>query len=121
MDFRRLKVWQKAHALSFRADALAARIRRRKRHLANQMERSADSIAALIAEGSGADTDLEFARFITLSIKSTTEYENHIEKAYGARLMPQAEYESQLVDTIEVRKMLIGFRKTLRGNSDKRE
>jgi len=118
MDFRRLKVWQKAHALSFRADALAARIRRHKRHLASQMERSADSIAALIAEGSAADSDKEYARFITLAIKSATEFESHLEKGFGAKLISVAEYDARTAETIEVRKMLIGFRKRLRGNSD---
>src|ERR1043166_1838356 len=102
-DFRRLKVWQKAHALSLRADALAAKVRRRKPHLASQMERSADSIAALIAEGSGADTDKEFARFVTMAIKSANEYQNHVEKGRGARLVDLEDFRSHTNDTIEVR------------------
>jgi four helix bundle protein len=115
-DFRRLDVWHKAHALSFRADALAAKIRRRKPHLASQMERAADSIAALVAEGSGADSDKEFARFVTMGIKSANEYENHIEKCRGARLANDAECDSHIDDTSEVRRMLIGLRKRLRGH-----
>ena len=80
------------------------------------MERAADSIPALIAEGSGADSDKEFARFVTMAIKSSNEYENHIEKGWGAKLIHRNEYQSHTDDTIEVRKMLIGFRKRLRGN-----
>jgi four helix bundle protein len=52
-----------------------------------------------------------------MAIKSTTEYENHLEKARGARLISERLYKSFLADTIEVRKMLIGLRKKLRGSA----
>src|ERR1041385_2024760 len=112
-DFRKLQVWQKAHALSFRSDELAAGIRPKRPHLASQMERAADSIAALIAEGRAADTDKEVARFVTMAIKSTSECENHIEKACGAHLISTPRYQSHITDAVEVRRMLIGLRKRL--------
>ena len=60
-DFRKLRVWQKAHVLSLRVDEVANRIRKQKPFLANQMERAAESVPANIAEGSAASTDAEFS------------------------------------------------------------
>jgi len=82
------------------------------------MERAADSVAANIAEGRAADTDAEFARFLTIAIRSVTELENHLERGHGGGLIHKSDYESLTADAIEVRRMLIGLRKKLRGPTD---
>jgi four helix bundle protein len=75
-DFRTLKVWEKAHALvlsvyratsSFPRDELFG--------LTSQMRRSAASIPTNIAEGCGANTDAEFARFCQYAVRSSCELE----------------------------------------------
>ena len=114
-DFRKLLVWKKAHALSLRVDRLAQKIRKQKPSLANQMERAADSVAANIAEGRAASTDGEFARFLTIAIRSVTELENHLERARGGGLIGDAVHDSFAADAIEVRRMLFGRRKVVLG------
>ena len=112
-DFRKLVVWQKAHTLALDVDGALPRIARKKKSLATQLERAADSVPALIAEGRGRNTDADFAHFITMAIGSATEVENHVQRAYDAHLMPENAYTYLTRNSIEVRKMLIGLRKTL--------
>jgi four helix bundle protein len=114
-NFKDLKVWQKANFLSLRVDLVAQRIRRKRPRLADQLERAADSIPAAIAEGRGRATDKDFASFVTVGIASSTELENHLQHAYDLSLISRAEFDSLTDATIEVRKMLIGLRKRLRG------
>ena len=51
------------------------------------MVRSAESIADNIAEGCGAATNAEFARYLDMTIKSSSELENQIERAHGYALI----------------------------------
>jgi S23 ribosomal protein. len=114
-DFRKLIVWQKAHALALRADQIAKRIGRQKPSLAKQLERAADSVPANIAEGRGRSTDADFAHFLSMSIGSVTEVENHLQRAFDGGLIPEDEHTELTDAAIEVRRMLIGLRRTLRG------
>jgi len=114
-SFRDLLVWQKAHALVLRIDLVIARIQRRRPRLADQLGRSAESVTACIAEGRGRATDKDFAHFISMAIGSATEVENHVQRGFDLGLIPQAEHESLTESVIEVRKMLIGLHKRLRG------
>jgi len=75
-DFKRIKAWQRAHALSV---ALHKRTKRFPRagyaRLRAQLTAAVDSIKDTIAEGCGAATNKEFARFLDMSIKSANETE----------------------------------------------
>jgi four helix bundle protein len=112
-DFRKLQVWQKAHALSIEGAMLARRIARKRRGLADQLSRAADAIPANIAEGRGSSTDVDFARYLTMAIKEANELENHVQRAADSELCSRNEYEALTGATIEVRKMLIGLRRRL--------
>lgn len=116
-DFRKLMVWQKAHALSLRADQVCSRMARRKPSLAKQLERAADSIAANIAEGRGRSTDADFAHFLSIAIGSATEVESHLQRALDAGVVSTVEHTELSEAAIEVRRMLIGFRKRIRGEA----
>jgi four helix bundle protein len=112
-DFRRLKAWQKANALELRMEAFVTRIGRTHPALADQIERATASIAANIAEGCGRETKADFRRFITISIGSTTELENHLIRAHQRGLITDVELDSLIADSTEVRKILHGLRKSL--------
>ena len=66
-------------------------------------------------EGRGRATDKDFANFITMAIGSANESEHHLERALDGGTLTEAEHRSLTDDVIEVRKMLIGLRRRLRG------
>jgi four helix bundle protein len=110
-DFRKLKVWQRAHALSLRIDALVAKFPRTAAGLRGQLSRAAASIASNIAEGSGAASQREFARYLDMSIKSCSETQYDILKAYEGHLIPKETFERDTDEVIQIRRMLHGLRK----------
>lgn len=114
-DFRKLLVWQKAHGLALRADDVAKLIARSKPGLARQLERAADAVPAAIAEGRGRATDADFAHYCSMAIGSVTEVENHLQRGYDGGVISKPDYAELTGVAIEVRRMLIGLRRTLRG------
>lgn len=110
-NFRKLQVWQKAHALSLESARFARIFTRKRRRLADQITRAADAIPSTIAEGRGSSTDADFARYLTMAIKEANELENHLQRALDGELCPRSEYETLTAATVEVRKMLLGLRK----------
>ncbi|MDB4914344.1 MAG: ribosomal protein [Gemmatimonadetes bacterium] len=111
-NFRKLAVWHKAHQLALRVEQVAVQIKRRN---PRQIERAADSIPAAIAEGRGRATDADFAHYVTMGIGSVNELEGHVQRAFDSGIMPKPAYDELTESAIEVRKMLIGLRRTLRG------
>ena len=78
-DFKKLLVWQKAHALTLAINHITAGIRGPNyASLRSQMVRAAMSIPANIVEGRGQKSDKEFARFLRISLNSTSELEYHL-------------------------------------------
>jgi four helix bundle protein len=113
-DFKKLKVWRKAHALALNVHRVAIRIRGADHaSLRNQLIRAGGSIPANLVEGSAQETGKQFARFITISINSTSELEYHliVGRDYGA--IPARDFNSLTEQTIEVRKMLYGLRNSV--------
>jgi four helix bundle protein len=113
-DFRRLKVWQRSHKLSLRVDALIRRFPRRGyARLKDQLSGAADSIPSNIVEGSAAATELEFARFLDISIKSTSETEYHVLSAYDKGLIPRTEHDYLIDEISQIRRMLYWLRQKI--------
>ena len=113
-DFKKLLVWQKAHALSLRTHRVASRIRgSQNAALRNQMTRAAQSIPANIVEGRSHSSQAEFRRFLGYARHSTTELEHHLITAHELGLIPGKAFEDLLEQLIEVRKMLHGLCKRL--------
>jgi four helix bundle protein len=75
-DFRKLKVWQKAHQLTLRVYEVTRKFPKAELYgMVSQMRRSWSSIPRNIAEGCGRGTDLDFARFLQISMGSASELE----------------------------------------------
>lgn len=109
-DFKKLKVWQKAHALALSANRVAGRIRGTAHlSLKSQMIRSAMSIPANIVEGRGQQGEREFARYLRIALASASELESHAIMARDMGAIPHAEFNALLERIIEVRKMLHGL------------
>ena len=110
-DFKRLKVWGKAHALALNVHRVAARIRGPgTASLRDQLLRAAMSIPTNIVEGTGQTSGKEFARFLSIALKSTSEVDYHLIIARDIRAISLSDFESLSAQTIEVRKMLHGLR-----------
>jgi four helix bundle protein len=114
-SFRSLVVWQKADAFSQRVEEVADLFARRNPRLAAQLVEAAASIPANLSEGRGRETDPDFARFVTMAIGSANEVENHLQRALNRRLISEAVHSELTDKVIEIRKMLYGLRKALRG------
>jgi four helix bundle protein len=78
-DFKKLQVWQKAHALTLGVDRASKRIRGSQyASLRNQIFRAASSISANIAEGRRQKSQKDFGRFLSIALNSSSELEYHL-------------------------------------------
>jgi four helix bundle protein len=114
-DFKRLEIWRRSHALAVQVVRTCGRFKRQHPRLVDQMSRSSESIPAAIADGRGKRTDKDFANYMTTAISSASELEGQIQRAFDLRLLSEENYAAFAAETIEVRKMMIGFRKKLEG------
>ena len=118
-DFKRIKAWQRAHALSI---ALHKRTKRfgpaGYARLRAQLTGAADSMKDTIAEGCGAATNKEFARFLDMAIKSANETEGHLLAARDLDLFSHDEWQKFTAETIEIRKMVYTYRKRVLETAD---
>jgi four helix bundle protein len=109
-NFRRLRVWQRAHALVIEVERLVAQIPRRgNAELVSQLRRAAVSIPGNIVHGSGRVTDRDFARFLGIALASAREVEYHLELAADIGLIPRFEYEVRKNELVEIERMLVGL------------
>jgi len=113
-DFKKLKVWQKAHALSLSVDRVCRQIRSvHYASLRSQMFRAAMSIPANIAEGRRQASDKQFARFLGYALNSASELEHHLIVARDTEIIAEKDFVSLISQTITVRKMLYGLLRRL--------
>ena len=121
-DFRKLKVWQKAHDMSLLANSIAKTIRAAdERDLRSQLKRSSASVPANIVEGRAQSSDREFARFLGYAVASCSETEYHALSARDKGLISESKYNALTTGAIEVRKMLHGLIDKLNGDRKKPE
>jgi len=106
-DFKKLHVWQKAHALAVSVDRVCKRIRGSQyASLRNQLFRSASSIPANIAEGRRQTSEKEFRRFLRIALNSSSELEYHLILARDTKVILESDFVNLVAQTITVRKML---------------
>ncbi|MDQ6872694.1 MAG: four helix bundle protein [Gemmatimonadota bacterium] len=113
-DFKKLLVWQKAHALGLHAHRVATGIRRfQDLALRGQITRAAMSIPANIVEGRRQESEKEFARFLRIAVNSGCELEYHLIVARDIGAISEADSASLLRELIEVRRMIHGLLKKI--------
>jgi four helix bundle protein len=106
-DFRNLKVWKTAHALTLDVYAVTADFPRAEMFgLTSQIRRASASIGANIAEGCGRRGDPELLRFLQIAMGSASELEYHLLLAHDLKMMPMGDYEKSTQGVIEVKKMV---------------
>ena len=118
-DFRKLQVWQKAHQLVLAVHDSAHNIRGAEyTALRSQIIRSVMSIDANIVEGRNQPTDKKFAQQLAVAVNSAYELEGHFIMARDFGVMSRSDYVSLRKRLVQVRKMLHGLIKTLKGNPE---
>lgn len=110
-DYRRLRVSRKAHVLAIRVRRATNRFPRNGYgSLKSQITSSAESVVFNIVEGCGANSPKEFARFIDIGIKSTTELEGQLDLSRDYGVLSRSDWEALQAQAIDVRRMLWGLR-----------
>ena len=78
-DYRKLDVWRRAHELTLKLYDVTRNFPSAELYgLTSQIRRAAASIPANIAEGYGRESDPEFARYLDISIGSSSELSYHL-------------------------------------------
>ena len=117
-DFKKLRVWKKAHALALTAHQVALSIRgSQNASLRSQIIRASMSIPANIVEGREQKSDAEFCRFLRYALSSTSELEYHMIIARDIKVIKASQFVEILTPLKEVRMMLFGLLKRLDSRS----
>ncbi len=117
-DFRELKVWVKAHALTLDVYKLTRAFPREEMYgLTSQTRRAAASVGANIAEGCGKNSKPDFARFLQTALASASELEYHLLLAHDLALVSDDPYEQLTTRVVEVKRMLTAFIQHLQGKA----
>jgi len=114
-DFKKLKVWQKAHRLTLDVYQASATFPREELYgLTSQIRRACLSIPSNIAEGCGRGSDTDFARFLQISMGSSSEVEYLLILSKDLQILTSDDYETLSDDVIQIKRMLTSLIKTSR-------
>ena len=106
-DFKELKVWEKAHALTLAVYESSRNFPREEIYgLTSQLRRAAVSVSANIAEGCGRRSDGEFVRFLQIARGSISEVEYHLLLARDLKFLTNQVHQDLEKKVIEVQRML---------------
>jgi four helix bundle protein len=106
-DFRDLKVWTKAHALTLEVYRTTAKFPRAELFgLTSQARRCSVSIGANIAEGCGKRGNAEFQRFLQIAAASASELDCHLLLAHDLGFLTDSDYQKLANELLRLRKML---------------
>jgi len=109
-DFRKLKVWEKAHMLALDVYRNTQSFPRSEMFgLQAQMRRASVSVAANIAEGSGRSGRPELAQFLNLALGSASELQYHLLLARDLGLLGDHPHQVMGQRVVEVKRMLTGL------------
>ena len=112
--YQQLRVWQKAREfvkdIYLATEALPGE---EKFGLTSQIRRAAVSIPSNIAEGCGFNSDKQVNRFLEMAVSSSCELETQLFLSMDLGYIQSNKVEILQHELIELRRMMIGFRKSL--------
>lgn len=115
-DFRRLRVWQRAHQLALEVYHVSALFPKDELYgFTSQIRRAATSIPTNIAEGCGRESTVDFARFLQIGMGSAKELEYHLLLARDLAYISPDAYCALTEETTQVQRMLHAYIGQLRG------
>lgn len=93
-DFKKFEVWQLSHQLTLKIYTSTKNFPKEEMlGLTSQIRRSFASIGYNISEGSGRNSDKEFANFINIALGSSNEAENQLILAKDLEYIHENEYK----------------------------
>ena len=109
-DFRTLKVWEKAHAVTLAIYKATEKFPKHELYgFTSQIRRASVSVPNNIAEGCGRDSDAELKRFFVIAMGLASEVEYLLLLARDLNYLPEENHQTLTADLIEVRRMLNAF------------
>ena len=108
--FKGIKAWQKADDLAVKVYEVTKGFPREQLYiLTNQMQRSAISVPANIAEGSGRSTVADYLRFLHIARGSLFELEYYLHLARRLSYLDEEAYKALSSLQSETARILAGF------------
>jgi four helix bundle protein len=106
-DFRKLKMWEKAHQLTLAVYKVTVKFPKEETYgLISQIRRAAASIPTNMAEGCGRDTEPEFNRFMQIAMGSACETEYQLLLAKDLGYLGNDDYLKMNEQLSEIKRML---------------
>lgn len=112
--FEKLLVWQKAIDLSDEVNKVVKTFPKEELYiLTSQIKRAADSVALNIAEGSTGQTNPEFAKFLSYSLRSNIEVVSCLYLAQRRELISKEDFDKLYKMCEEILVMINALKKKL--------
>ena len=117
-NYKDLKVWEKAHRFTLKVYEITKSFPKEELYsLTSQIRRSASSIPANTAEGSGKNSQLEFAHFLNIALGSANETEYYLILSKDLEYLKSEDFETLLSFINEIKAMLISLIVKVRSNT----
>ncbi len=114
-NFENLQVWQKALDYSLEVNILIKKFPSEEKYvLSSQFQRAADSIVLNIAEGSTGQTKPEFARFLSIAMRSAIECVSCLHLGKKRNIILEVDFNNQYQKLEEIIKMISGLKKSIK-------
>lgn len=113
--FEKLQIWQKA--MDFGEDIFKVSFTFPKEEMFNltsQIRRASDSIALNISEGSIAQSNPEFKKFLGYSIRSLAEVVTCLHKSKRREYIDQVQFEKLYAEAFHMMNMMISFKSKIK-------
>lgn len=115
IDFKELKVWQKAHRMTLDTYRTTAAFPKEEMYgITSQIRRAAASIGANIAEGCGRRSDGDMCRFLQIARGSASEVEYHFLLARDLHFLDEKTFKILSRQADELQRMLTGLIQSVR-------
>jgi len=116
-DFKKFEVWQLSHQITLKIYTSTKTFPKEEIFgLTSQIRRSFASIGYNISEGSGRNSDKEFANFINIALGSSNEAENQLILAKDLEYINVSDYRDLLEELTVLKKKLVSLWNKLRQN-----
>jgi four helix bundle protein len=106
-DFKKLIVWERSHNFVLTLYRLTRLFPKEELYgITSQLRRAVISIPANIAEGSGKQTEKEFARYLSIAAGSASETEYLLILSKDLQFIEESASNDLIIEINEIKKML---------------